>query len=188
MKFGLREAVFALLLMGIPAGAWKFVFRPNNARNDEMLAQIEAKREKLNKLNRATATIGDLRKEITALDEAIKFLQSRLPNEKEIDKVLQEIWRLAEANRLNTKSIRTLRQKADIGFTGADAQHAEQPIAVQIEGNFLGFYTFLQSLENCPRIMRIRKMTLKKLKKAPQGHMQVDFIMSVFFERSNKEK
>jgi len=189
MKFGLREVAFIVLLMGIPVGAWWFVFRPQNARNAEMLQQIEAKQAKLRELNHATATIGDLKKEIGSLEKAVAFFQSKLPDEKEIDKVLQEVWRLAEGNQLVTKSIRTLdRLGSAAPFAGAESPHAEQPITMKLEGDFMGFYSFLLALENQPRIMRIRKMTLKKMDKGPEGSMQAEFVMSVFFERGGKDR
>jgi len=188
MKITLREITFMVLLMAIPTGAWWFVFRPNNARNAEMLNRIEAKQLKLRELNRATAVIGDLKKEVHSLEKAISFFRSKLPSEKEIDKVLQEIWRLAEANKLTTKSIRTLQRNTKQAFTTANDPFAEQPIAVQLEGDFLGFYSFMLAIENQPRVIRIRKMTLKKLDKAPRGHIKADFEMSIFFERSQEDK
>ncbi len=182
MKFGLREIVSVLILLAIPVGAWWFVFRPHNAHNAEMRLEIEAKQEKLKALDRATGTIGSLKKEIATLTKAVAFFESKLPSKKEIDKVLQEVWRLAEANRLVTKSIRTLDRKKS-GFTTADSSHCEQPIAVKLEGNFAGLYVFLQALESQPRIMRIRHMKLTKPNGAPQGHVNADFTLSVFFEK-----
>jgi Tfp pilus assembly protein PilO len=188
MKVGLRELVFILLLMAIPVAAWWFVFRPQNLRNTETMKQIEAKQAKLRELNQATATIGNLKKEISDLENAIEFFRSKLPNEKEIDKVLREVWRLAESNQLTAKSIRTLGPGADKAPIATPAGPAEQPIAMQLEGDFRGFYGFLQSLENQPRIMRIKKMVLEKLKKGPEGHIEAKFDMSIFFERSAKEE
>ena len=182
MKFGLREVVFLVILLAIPLGAWWFVFRPLNAHNTEMRREIAAKQEKLKALNRTTGTIGNLKKEIAALSKAVAFFESKLPSEKEIDKVLQEAWRLAEANKLITKSIRTLDRK-NSAFTTPASSHREQPIAVQLEGEFMGLYAFLQALENQPRIMRIRRMKLSKLAKAPQGRVRAEFTMSVFFEK-----
>ncbi len=188
MKFGAREAVFMVLLLAIPLASWWFVFRPRNAREAETMRQIEAKQTRLRALNYATGTIGDLKKEIQSLEKAVAFFQSRLPNEKEIDKVLNEVSLLAETNHLVTKSIRPLQRAAEDTFSGADAPQAEQPIVMQLEGDFIGFYTFLQALENQPRIMRIRGMKLKKQDKAPQGVVQANIEMSIFFERSNKNQ
>jgi Tfp pilus assembly protein PilO len=183
MKFGLREIVFIVLLMAIPMGAYWFVFRPQNIQNEEMRKHIEAKQAKLRELNKATGTIGDLRAEITSLTEAIDYFQSKLPSEKEVDKILQEIWLMAENNELAAKSIRTLERNSSRSFLDEHDSQAEQPIAVQLEGDFRGFYSFLLALENQPRIMRIRQMKVEKLREAEQGQIKVDFEMSIFFEK-----
>ena len=188
MRLGLRELVLMAMLVAMPLGAWWQVFRPRNMRDAELRAKIEEKQRKLQALNHATATIGDLERQITSLEAGLWFFQSKLPSEKEIDRVLQDIWRMAEADRLVTKSIRTISRKESRRFTTAAGPHAEQPIIVQLEGDFLGFYTFLQTLENQPRIMRVQDMTLKKLEKGRQGRMQATFVMSVFFERSKGRK
>jgi Tfp pilus assembly protein PilO len=184
MKFGLRETVFVVLLMVIPLGAWWFVYRPNSLNNASMLKQIEAKRAKLAALNQATGTLGDLKQEISDLQKGVDYLQAKLPSEKEIDKVLREVWMLAEANKLTTKSIRTVNRNAP---PDAGAQpFAEQPIDMQLEGDFRGFYAFLQALENQPRIMRVVRMSLRKIEKADEGMMRADVSLSVFFERAKE--
>jgi len=185
MNFGLREALFIVLLLAIPAGAWWLVFHPNNERNDRMQARIAQRQEKLKRLNRTTAVIGDLKREIGSLREAVAFLRSRLPSEKEMDKVLEEIWKLAERNDLQTKSIRTL-DRGDGLYVPTGSPHSEQPIAVELTGDFRGFYAFLQALENQPRIMRIRTMKLTRPKDGPPGHVQAAFEMYVFFEPSEE--
>jgi len=184
MKLGLREILFVVLLMCIPLGAWAMVFRPRNARNEEMLRQIESKQEKLRELNQATGTIGDLKSEIAALEEAIEFFQSKLPSEKEMDKVLQEVWQTAEQNHLVTKSIRTLDSDRKSAFTFGGGPR-EQPIAMQLDGDFMGFYAFLQALESRSRIMRISEMELQKPQREREGHMQAKFQMSIFFESNS---
>ena len=189
MKFGLREIVFVLLLMGIPLAAWWFVFRPRNAQSAEMLKQIEAKQAKLQALNRATATIGDLKNEIASLAKAIAFFESKLPSEKEIEKVLEEVWSLAEDSNLTTKSIRTLEKRNNKGFAPAGGPHAEQAISMKLEGDFMGLYKFMLALESQPRIMRVRKMSVKKpLKaaKAPEGAVSAELELSVFFEKGQE--
>ncbi len=187
MKFGTREIVFIIILMAIPVGAWWFVFRPANVRDDEMMRQIETRQQKLQALNRATATIGNLKVEIASLEDAIKFFRSKLPSEKEIDKILQEVWRLAEANKLTTKSIRTLKSASgSVTLTDPAGPYAEQPISIQLEGPFTGFYGFLLALESQPRIMRIQQMDIKKIDKHGEGYIRVDCTVSIFFERSGK--
>jgi len=187
MKFGPREMIVLVLLLAVPIGAWWFVFKPQNAQNALVRQEIEAKQDKLKALNRAVSTIGNLRKEIDSLNAAVAFFQSKLPSEKEIDKVLQEVWLLAERNELKTKSIRTLKRSRSSAGTPA-GPHAEQPIAMELEGDFMGFYTFLQALENQPRIMRIHELTIENDLRRGKGHVKASFTMSVFFEPAEKDR
>ncbi|MCK4627175.1 MAG: type 4a pilus biogenesis protein PilO [Phycisphaerae bacterium] len=204
MKFGTREIVFIVVLTVIPVAAWWFVFRPADARNNEMIEQIETRQKKLQSLNRATATIGDLKVEISSLEDAIKFFRSKLPSEKEIDKVLQEVWRLAEDNKLTIKIIQTLKRSSTmVTLTDPSGPYAEQPILLQLEGPFTGFYGFLLAMETQPRIMRIQQMSIVEISKCggrrrgkkasedekakmDKGYVCADCVISVFFERSNK--
>jgi len=165
MKIGIREIVFVVLLAAIPIGAWWFVFRPANARDAEMLKQIKVKQQKLRELNRATATIGDLKVEINSLKEAIDFFRTKLPTEKEMDQVLKGVLLLADPA----------------------GPYAEQPISIELEGPFEGFYGFLLALETQPRIMRIQQMNVKKMIKKGEGYIHAKCIASVFFERSGKD-
>jgi len=189
MKFGAREAVFIAMLMLIPVGAWWFVFRPQNTENARMRTEIELRQAKLRELNKSMATIGNLKTEIAQLKTAIQFFQSKLPNEKEIDKILQDIWHLAEDNDLHTESIRTLnRANSNVTFLPAGSSQGEQPITIRLTGDFRGFYSFLLALENQPRIMRIRKMDIEVADKGPKGFVHADFEMSIFFEQDKKDK
>jgi len=190
MKLGgseiLRQLLFVMLLVGILVGSWFFIFRPRDIADARMRVQIEAKQKQLSKLNRATATIGDLKNEIDDLEKAIGFFHSKLPSEKEIDKVLEELWRLAEKNNLATKSIATLRRGESSTFVAAGAPHAEQPIKMKFTGDFLGFYGFLLALESQPRIMRIRTMTLDQANE--DGTVTAEVEMSIFFEQKGGGK
>jgi len=188
MKFGLREALFVALLMVMPVGAWWFVFRPQNTQNAEMRRQIDARQAKLQQLNQELAAIGNLEKEIRSLTGAIDFFESKLPDEKEMDKILQEIWMLAKSNDLNPKSIRTLVRRGAASFLADGSDQAEQLIAIELEGDFEGFYAFLLSLEGQPRIMRIGKMKLRTEEKNLDGNVSANFELSIFFEKKSKEK
>ena len=79
-------------------------------------------------------------------------------------------------------------QKPINGQIAASGQQAVQPVLIQIEGKFEGFYSFLQALEQQPRIMRIGLMNIRKTKDGPEGTVQVSFRMSVFFERDGQRE
>ncbi|MFN4242923.1 MAG: type 4a pilus biogenesis protein PilO [Tepidisphaerales bacterium] len=174
MKFGAREFVFFTLLLGLLAGSWYFVFKRANDRRAYLQAEIERKEQDLENLRRSTAGIEDLGKKIAELQQAIAFFESKLPQEKEMDKILKEVWQMAQANSLECRTIKTLRAERL-------ASYSEQPIELVMSGDFAGFYSFLLQLEKLPRITRLSQMNLQKITSA-DGQMTARVTLSVFFE------
>lgn len=189
MKFGVREALFLLLLVAIPVGSWWFVFQPRNAQIAQAKKQIQAKRMKLKALNRATATMESLKTDIDQYNQAIAFFQSKLPPEKEMDKVLKEVWKLAQDNDLDPKSFNTIKHRGTVMLTDPSGPYAEQPISLELEGDFNnGLYSFLLDLESKARITRIHKLDVKKLRDGGEGQVHAEMVMSIFFERNSHEE
>lgn len=186
MRSGPREILFIAVLIAIPLVTWWYVIRPRNACAAQIRRAVHVKQAELKALNRTKGAIGDLKKEIADLTKAIAFFESKLPSEKEIDKVLHSLWQLAKSNKLVTKGIRTQDRRNPTDAELA-SQHCDQPIAMQLEGEFMNFYAFLQALENEPRIMRIRDMKVIQSPEAPEGYVQAEFTISVFFETGDDQ-
>jgi len=187
MKFTVREAILLGLLVAIPIGSWWLVLRPRNEQIEQARQDIDQKRSRLLKMSRADEAIDALNDDIAQYNEAIEFFRSKLPQEKEMDQVLREVWRLAQTHQLSTKSIRTLRQSGAVSTVAPTGPYAEQPIALELEGRFTeGLYPFLLDLENMPRIARIHRMKIAQLSDADDGQVSVQMIMSVFFERATQ--
>jgi type IV pilus assembly protein PilO len=181
MRFGLREAIFILLLLAMPTAAYFFVFQPRNEQIASAREEVRRKQDKLALLEQETANMSDLGKEIDKLTAAIEAFEQKLPAQREVDGVLKEVWKLTAANKLTPKSVRT--DKID-----KKAHYAELPIKMQIIGDFDGFYNFLMELEKLPRITRMPKMKLKKHKQEEQdGTMTADVVLSIFFEGEEAE-
>ena len=174
MKFGMREVIFLAVMVGLLGCAYFFVFKKSEQRKVELRAQIEASQTKLNNLQQATIGIDDINRKIEELQKAITFFESKLPQEKEVDKILKEVWQIAESNSLQTKTIKTLR-------TERAANYSEQPIQMNLSGDFNGFYSFLLQLEKLPRITRVTQMNLTKITNR-DGEMQAQLTLSIFFE------
>ena len=175
MRFGVRELVFVLLLLGMPVAAYFFVFQPRNQQIAEARTEIAQKQTKLQQLEAATAAMSDLGEEIEKLSEAIELFEQKLPSQREEQVILKEVWELAARHQLKPKSVRTDK-------TVETSQYAELPIKMVILGDFDGFYSFLLELEKLQRITRTPTMTLKKLRGNEEGLMQADIVLSIFFE------
>ncbi len=173
MKFGWRELVFVCVLLGLLGATW-VLFNKANLRRADKLAEIETKRQTLSNLRKSTAGIADLNRKIDELQQAITFFESKLPQEKEVDKILKEVWQMAEANSLQTRTVKTLKNEKN-------ANYSEQPIQMSLSGDFNGFYAFLLQLEKLDRITRVTDMTLQKINDR-DGEMQANMTLSIFFE------
>ena len=177
MKFGIREIIFVLVMLGLLGSTNYFVFSKSNKRKAERLADIRSRQAALGNLQQATAGIDDLNRKIDELQKAITFFESKLPQEKEVDKILKEVWQMAEANSLQTKTIKTLKSERGPNYS-------EQPITMSLAGDFNGFYSFLLQLEKLPRITRVTQMNLQKISDR-DGEMQAGMTLSIFFEPDN---
>ena len=172
-----RSTRILLTLFGIVVVTVAVVFvviRPLGQRVAADQEAIRDRRDQLVQLQRVARRIDDLQEEIKRLEGALAFFEDRLPQEREIEVILREVWVTAEARSLAARTIRTL--KAETA-----ARYNAQPISLTLEGPFAGFYEFLLCLEQLPRITKVREMQIQKSPTEP-GAVLVDMVVDIFFE------
>lgn len=174
MTGGLRKAVFFALVVGITIVGYQYLIKPANKHLAEANARVEAKMAKLADFEKATAAAEDLSKQLEQLQEAIAFFESRLPPKSQIHEVLEQVTVIAQKEGLKPKTIRTLPEKNNSGYI-------EQPLRMELEGNFKAFYSFLLELEKLPRIMKIRELEVNK-QANNEGQIAANFVVSIFFQ------
>jgi Tfp pilus assembly protein PilO len=148
---------------------------PANKHLSEHRTRLQTKIDKLEELEKATAAAKDLTEQLEQLEEALKFFESKLPSTEQIDQVLQDVTLIGEKQGVKRKSIRRMVKKE------SHNGYIEQPLEMELEGNFTSFYSFLLELEKLPRIMKIREMKLKK-QTEKEGQISADFVVSIFFQ------
>ena len=177
MTSNLRKLIFFIVVLGVALVAYQFMIKPAN----EHLAQAKDRlRQNLNKLQEfeeATAAAKDLSVQLEQLQDAIKFFESKLPPTSEIHKVLKNVTVIAQKQGLRPKTIKTLQQKDNSGYV-------EQPLKMELVGNFNSFYSFLLELEKLPRIMKIHELKLDKQSQL-DGEVVADIVVSIFFQNKN---
>jgi type IV pilus assembly protein PilO len=174
MKFGIRELAFVAVMIGLLACSYFLVLTKAQQRVQMKERRIEEKQKALADLERATAGVADVDRKVEELQEAIKFFEKKLPQEREMDLILKEVWQMAEQNRLATKTIRTMKSVRGSAYS-------EQPIEMNLSGDFGGFYEFMLQLERLPRLTRVQTMTLDKIN-GQEGTMEAKLTLSIFFE------
>lgn len=173
MKLGVREFIFIAVLLGMLVCSYIFIFQKVNLQRNKLLSETKQQEQTLNDVRQATHGIDDLNRKIAQQQKAISFFQARLPAQREVDRILKEVWQIAEADRLTTKTIKTLKSEHN-------ANYSEQPIEMSLAGDFTGFYSFLQQLETLDRITRVSQMNLQRID-GENGQMQAKLTLSVFF-------
>jgi len=174
MTNGLRQGVFFILLIAVAFVAYSFMIKPANRNLTEQQKKLDAKKAKLAEFEKATAAAKDLSQQLEQLQQAVKYFESKLPPTSEIDKVLRDVTVISEEQGLKTKAIRTLKQKDNSGYI-------EQPLKMELIGNFNAFYSFLLELEKLPRIMKVRELEVKKSDK-DEGQITAQFVVGIFFQ------
>ncbi|HUW18748.1 MAG TPA: type 4a pilus biogenesis protein PilO [Sedimentisphaerales bacterium] len=174
MTSGLRKVVFFVILLGVAVVAYQFMIRPANKHLAEQKVKVRTKLAKLTEFEETSAAAEGLSKQLEQLEEAVKFFESKLPPSSEIDKVLRDVTVIMEEKGLRSKRVSRLKEKDNSGYI-------EQPLKMELVGNFNSFYSFLLELEKLPRIMRIRELELKKQSRQ-EGEVTTNFVVSIFFQ------
>lgn len=174
MRFGGRELLFLLVMVGLLFSAWYFVFRTADEKIAILNAETQDKQQRLRDLKVATSRINDMSKKIEELRDRIQFYESRLPKERETVEVLRQIDLQARSNRmLQVSRIQQMRPEKAAGYF-------ELPVKILMRGDFKGFYEFLLQMERMARIMRINQMKLSKINEK-DGSMTADMTISIYF-------
>ena len=160
MKFGNREFVFVAVLLAVPVSSFWFVFRPQNAEIAQAKREIEHKEKMLGALADATAHTADLAKANEDISRAIELIEARLPTNKEVDVILEQVANIARGNNLELTKVRSDKPVQA-------AAYMEQPLTMVIRGNFDGFYSFLLDLEQLDRITRMPQLNIERLRETP---------------------
>lgn len=178
MRFGLRELVFLLVLLAMPAVAYFAVFKEQNNKHQEARTEIQSKRAKLDALDKATEQFINLDEEIVRLKGAIHLIEQKLPAGRETYVVVNRVADLARGHNLKVEEIKPDK------VVPAGPYASELPIQMEITGGFEGFYRFMLEVERMPRITQMPLMTLERSNKKgePEGTMTAKLTLSIFFE------
>ncbi len=162
MKFSNRELILTGLLFLFAGSAWLFVFRPRNEANAAMLTEIRDKSLLLKELGYARgAQSRKLQEELAGLDRAVKVMRTRLPREHRHDVILLGLWQRALSNRIWIHKFGIV-MKVSNNVDLLNNPYSNDIFEVTVSGHYLDFYTFLQALENWPRVIRIDTIEITK--------------------------
>jgi type IV pilus assembly protein PilO len=174
MNSNLRKIIFFAMTMGMTYVSYVYMIKPANHQLAMQKENLTKKTIKLRELQAAPQVLDEISAQLKRLESSIDILESKLPHKKDIHTVLEDVTVIAQKNGLTPKTIRTLTQKVNSGYI-------EQPIKMQLQGDFKSYYSFLLALEKLDRITKIREIILKRDPKN-EGSINASFVISIFFQ------
>ena len=173
MRFGSRELLFLVIMIGLLLGAWYFVFQKSNDRLAMLRKDTQEKQEKLDLLLRTRKDIIDIHQEMSELQKGIEVFEHKLPSAREVHTTLRSIQEMAAKNELEVKNFRSMNTEKAAGYM-------EQQMSLVVTGDFLRFYGFLLNVERLDRITRIGQLQMEKIGNV-EGSMTANMVLSIFY-------
>ncbi len=153
MRVGIRAIIFTALVCGILGGTYALVVEPHLHQRRQMRKEIASMTAAIESLTRTTGELEHMEEAVNRQDRALAFYQTQLPDAGDANKAIPEITEMAGANSLQTVSIRA-------GDPRPRGQYVSQPMELCVNGDFNGFYSFLQQLEKLPHTIRVPQMSI----------------------------
>jgi Tfp pilus assembly protein PilO len=176
LRYARAQRVLAGALL-LAAGAFYVLgYRPAAETLRQLERQVAARNAELKQNQTRTS----LKAEIAAHNERLKVELDRIrkPSRREENaQLLKDLTHFAEAADLK-KFINALGKN-----TVRSDLFIEQPIALTFDGDFVSVFKFLRSVEEMPRLTRMRSMTLKAKSNQPAdaGQVQATISMNMYF-------
>jgi Tfp pilus assembly protein PilO len=173
MKLNQYTLIFLSATVAGLAGVAAVIFAQARERG-EIEAQIATKQATIAQMRQATAGIDEMHAKVGDLSRAVALVESNLAPERSLDQLVKDIWQMAEADSLQTQAIQPL----NIVQSG---NYCEQPVELQLAGDFRAFYAFMLQLEKSPRLMRITHLELHRLPDQ-NGAMAARMTIGIFYQ------
>ena len=156
---GLILAGFVLVLGAI----WYFSFyTPNQEEIATLQGQMKKLKNDIAEQRKAKETKLALAVQIKLLEQELKVLSSKLPEEKEIPGLLSSV---NEVGRLNGLEFALFKQ----GNAVRKDYYSEIPVEITVQGGFHQVLLFLNKVGSLDRILHVSKLKMGKYKPAPGG-------------------
>jgi type IV pilus assembly protein PilO len=169
-----RSLAITLFVVGMPLICYMVVFRPQNEAIAAARAEVDHKASMLSRLKDETARNSDLAKANEQLSSTVRAIEARLPSGKELDALVKQVSNLAVTAGLQPPTLNMLPPVQA-------AEYMEQPIKMEVEGSFKGFFTFLSQVEKLPRITRIHDLKITDVARE-DIEIKAEFSLSIYFQ------
>ena len=141
-----------LLIFGL---YWFLVYRDYSAKLDDRQAVLTKKQQELNEQMVILADLPKFKKETADMKSKRQKALEQLPNEKDIDRLLEDISSLAIESGLEILLFKP-EQEVKRNF------YAEIPVELKLSGGYHDLALFYDKIANLPRIVNVSDLLIEK--------------------------
>ncbi|OQX55901.1 MAG: hypothetical protein B5M54_00325 [Candidatus Aminicenantes bacterium 4484_214] len=157
--------------------AFLFYFKPRNQKIQEIRAERIKIEQEVARLQAKKKQLDQIEKELAQLNTTLKELETIIPDKKEIFNILRRIQQLAYDSRLNIIKFIPQREVPQEFF-------AEQPISIEITGNYHNLALFFDRLSRFTRLFTINAFAIKSLREQSEAlTISANFIARTYIFR-----
>ena len=102
-----RQLGFIAVMVAVPVICWYFVFTPQNEMIDSIQEDIRQRQQKLDEVEALASNLEDLESIVESGLQAIELIESKLPRQQDVERILEQVWQAARTNGLVVKSVRS---------------------------------------------------------------------------------
>jgi type IV pilus assembly protein PilO len=157
--------VFGLLCVLASAGAWQVSIGPDSAELETRRAHLAKLESEIVRVQAIADKLPQLQREVKALDIALRETTASIPEEKDPQDVLRNLYELASDSSLDLA-------RFEPNAIVAKAQYSEWPIKISFEGGFHDLGRFFDRLASMSRLISVSDLNIKT-KSKPNGRGSV---------------
>jgi type IV pilus assembly protein PilO len=153
--------IFGLLCVLGSAGAWQVAIGPDSAELETRRAHLAKLEGEIVRVQAIADKLPQLQREVRSLEVALRETTASIPEEKDPQDVLRNLYELASDSSLDLA-------RFEPNVIVAKAQYSEWPIKVNFEGGFHDLGRFFDRLASMSRLISVTDLNIKT-KQKPNG-------------------
>lgn len=174
--------LLVLLLIVVNFGFYKYVYTGRSGEMAALSADVVRLQQSINTKKALVADIEKIKRERAALQEKYTKILERLPEEKEIPRLLRQVATVAGRSGLE---VALFRQKDPVD----QELYREIPVELSISGAYQNLLGFLSQISQIPRMVNVGELHAKAMEN-PDGRSAItaSLITTVFQSHSRDSK
>jgi Tfp pilus assembly protein PilO len=166
------QYIAAGLLLALLGAFYLVAYRPEHGRLSALKRSIDERQREIAERREKTKDLPAVAMEVARLRQRLDQYKP-LPEHQDLPQFVRDMDQLSKQAALRNFAINPLpltRQPL----------YCETPVQFKFEGDFMNVYSFLRQAEQMPRLTRVRSMSLRPVRNAQAGQVQVVLSMNIY--------